>query len=92
MNCWSLTAARRPPCQGKATLNDADVVIQQARFDGLGRRVRKIVTNAGKPALDTAFCRIALNLPSQFIPLVRNGGCRVKGTIGIISRSWRPDP
>jgi len=31
----------------KATLEDADVVIQQAQFDGLGRRIRKTVTNSG---------------------------------------------
>jgi hypothetical protein len=36
----------------KVTLDDPDVVIQQARYDGLGRRVRKIVTNA---ALDTGW-------------------------------------
>jgi len=31
----------------KATLEDTDVVIQQAQFDGLGRRVKKTVTNSG---------------------------------------------
>ncbi|MCB9850297.1 MAG: hypothetical protein H6817_06290 [Phycisphaerales bacterium] len=31
----------------KATLEDSDVVIQEAEFDGLGRRIRKVVTNSG---------------------------------------------
>jgi hypothetical protein len=31
----------------KATLNDTDITIQQAEFDGLGRRIRKTVTNSG---------------------------------------------
>jgi len=31
----------------KATLEDTDVVIQSAEFDGLGRRVQKVVTNSG---------------------------------------------
>jgi YD repeat-containing protein len=31
----------------KATLNDTDITIQQAEFDGLGRRIKKTVTNSG---------------------------------------------
>jgi RHS repeat-associated protein len=31
----------------KATLNDTDITIQEAEFDGLGRRIRKTVTNSG---------------------------------------------
>jgi len=31
----------------KATLDDEDVVIQAAEFDGLGRRIRETVTNSG---------------------------------------------
>jgi len=37
----------QPRCQGKATLEDTDVVIQSAQFDGLGRRIKKTVTNSG---------------------------------------------
>jgi len=32
----------------KATLEDTDVVIQSAEFDGLGRRITKTVTNSGE--------------------------------------------
>ena len=31
----------------KATLNDTDVEVQAAVYDGLGRRVKKVVTNSG---------------------------------------------
>jgi YD repeat-containing protein len=31
----------------KATLNDTDITIQEAEFDGLGRRIKKTVTNSG---------------------------------------------
>jgi YD repeat-containing protein len=31
----------------KATLDDTDITIQQAEFDGLGRRIKKTVTNSG---------------------------------------------
>jgi YD repeat-containing protein len=31
----------------KATLDDTDITIQEAEFDGLGRRIKKTVTNSG---------------------------------------------